>query len=153
DVYQEFRLTPVMHTLEDLAKVRVPYHLKIDTGMGRLGTRASAEEIALALKASASEIEGLMTHFASSANYESPQTDEQVAAFQRIRMGLKMAGIIPKYIHAASTIPVAYKRKPAWGNLVRPGHAIYGYVSPARGKAPKSALKVKPALTWKVTVL
>src|SRR5262249_36310633 len=104
-------------------------------------------------KASASEIEGLMTHFASSANYESPQTDEQVAAFQRIRMGLKMAGIIPKYIHAARTIPVAYKRKPAWGNLVRPGHAIYGYVSPARGKAPKSALKVKPALTWKVTVL
>jgi alanine racemase len=35
---------------------------------------------------------------------------------------------------------------------VRPGHAIYGYVSPARG-APRSALNVAPALTWKVTVL
>src|SRR5262249_51243744 len=39
-----------------------------------------------------------------------------------------------------------------WGNLVRPGHAIYGYVSPARGAPPK-ALHVSPALTWKVTVL
>jgi alanine racemase len=61
---------------------------------------------------------------------------------------------MPRYAHLSSTIAVAYKRTQAWGNLVRPGHSIYGYVSPARGaEAPKSALKVAPALTWKVTVL
>ena len=37
-----FHLTPVIHSLEDLAAARVPYHLKIDSGMGRLGTRAAA---------------------------------------------------------------------------------------------------------------
>ena len=54
----------------------------------------------------------------------------------------------------SSTIPVAYRRQEAWGNLVRPGHAIYGYVSPARGEgAPENALGVLPALTWKASVL
>jgi len=37
--------------------------------------------------------------------------------------------------------------------MVRPGHAIYGYVSPARGHAPAWALQVKPALSWHATVL
>jgi alanine racemase len=37
--------------------------------------------------------------------------------------------------------------------MVRPGHAIYGYVSPARGSAPKPQLDVRPALNWKATVL
>ena len=42
---ETYRLTPVVHALEDLGAVRVPYHLKIDTGMGRLGTRAAPGEI------------------------------------------------------------------------------------------------------------
>ena len=37
--------------------------------------------------------------------------------------------------------------------MVRPGHAIYGYVSAARGHAPARALAVKPALTWRASVL
>jgi alanine racemase len=56
-------------------------------------------------------------------------------------------------LHLSSTIPIAYHRKRAWRGMVRPGHAIYGYVSPARGHAPAQALDVKPALTWRATVL
>jgi alanine racemase len=93
-----------------------------------------------------------MTHFASSGNYESPQTEEQLARFEAVIEGLRHAGIVSRYIHASSSIPVAYGRRQVWGNMVRPGHAIYGYVSPARG-GPKPALRVAPALTWKVTVL
>jgi alanine racemase len=37
--------------------------------------------------------------------------------------------------------------------LVRPGHAIYGYVSPARGDAPASTLHVEPALSWKARIV
>jgi alanine racemase len=37
--------------------------------------------------------------------------------------------------------------------MTRPGHAIYGYVSPARGKAPSSQLRVKPALSWKTRII
>src|SRR3954453_19896735 len=73
-------LTPVIHSLEDLAEldrlaqkkgVRSPYHLKVDTGMGRLGVAPDAGQIASAIgNAKHAEFEGLMTHFASAANYE-----------------------------------------------------------------------------------
>jgi alanine racemase len=150
---EEFRLTPVIHSLEDLATARVPYHLKIDSGMGRLGTRAKPEEIAQAVLAAPAKLEGVMTHFASSGNYESRQTEDQLVHFESVLGGLREAGLEPHYVHASGTIPVAYGRKTAWWNLVRPGHAIYGYVSPARGSAPKRQLSVRPALTWKATVL
>jgi alanine racemase len=145
-------LTPVIHSLEDLAAVRVPYHLKIDSGMNRLGTSAAPDEIARQVAAAPAQIEGLMTHFASSGNYESPQTDEQLTRFEQVIEGLRQAGITCRYVHSSSSIPVAYARRRAWGNMVRPGHAVYGYVSPARS-GPKAALRVAPALTWKVTVL
>src|SRR5579863_6399629 len=127
----ESQLTPVVHTLEDIATVRAPYHLKIDTGMGRLGTRATPQEIAQAVAAGPARLEGMMTHFASSGNYESLQTELQIAHFDRVLTALRAAGLAPRYVHASSTIPVAYRRTAGWGNLVRPGHAIYGYVSPA----------------------
>ena len=150
---ETFRLTPVVHSLEDLAQVRVPYHLKIDSGMGRLGTRAEPQEILRAVSAAAAPLEGLMTHFASSANYESSQTDEQIACFETVLAAFRATGALPDYVHLSSTIPVAYGRAEAWGNLVRPGHAIYGYVSPGRGPVPPALLHVKPALTWKATIL
>ena len=144
--FKEFELTPVIHSLADAKGAEVPYHLKIDSGMGRLGVRETPEEIAKAV--APTPLEGLMTHFASSANYQSAQTEEQIARFESV---LKTVGR-PKYVHLSSTIPVAYQRTEAWGNLVRPGHAIYGYVSPSRG-GPEMWLRVKPALTWKATVL
>jgi alanine racemase len=145
-------LTPVIHSLADLSSVRVPYHLKIDTGMNRLGTRAAPDEIARVAAAAPAPLEGLMTHLASSGNYESRQTEEQLQRFEAVIEGLRRAGITPRYVHCSATTPIAYRRREAWRNLVRPGHAIYGYVSPARG-APPRALHVAPALTWKVTVL
>jgi alanine racemase len=145
-------LTPVIHSLADLAAVDVPYHLKIDTGMGRLGTRAAPEEVARAVTACRQPLEGVMTHFASSANFDSRQTDEQIARFEAVLAALRAAGHEPRWVHASSTNSVAYPRREAWGNLVRPGHAIYGYVSAARGGG-KPALDVHPALSWKATVL
>ncbi|HLH41201.1 MAG TPA: alanine racemase [Bryobacteraceae bacterium] len=150
---ETFSLTPVVHSLEDLAAVRVPYHLKIDSGMGRLGTRAEPAEILRAVLAAPAPLEGLMTHFASSANYESRQTEEQIARFAAVLAAFRARGVAPAYVHLSSTIPVAYRRTEAWGNLVRPGHAIYGYVSPGRGPAPPPALEVRPALSWKAAVL
>jgi alanine racemase len=149
---EEFGLTPVVHSLEDLQQVEVPYHLKIDSGMGRLGTRAAAEDIAKAVSANPATLEGVMTHFASSANFDSRQTEEQIEHFEHVLAALKASGHAPRYVHASSTNSIAYQRKGAWGNLVRPGHAIYGYVSAAKG-APKAQLEVQPALSWKATVL
>lgn len=156
-------LTPVIHSLEDLAEFdqlaaarnrRYRYHLKLDTGMGRLGVRAGADAVGEAiLRARHAELEGLMTHFASAGDYQTSQTDRQLALFDEIAEGLRRAGIHPALLHLSSTIPVAYGREQAWRGMIRPGHAIYGYVSPARGAAPSQILQVKPALTWRATVL
>jgi len=159
-----YNLTPVIHSLEDLQELdrlagcreqRCRYHLKIDTGMGRLGVPASgAARISEAIIAAKNvDIEGLMTHFASAANYQTSQTEEQLLLFDRVAQTLKSAGIDPLLTHLSSTIPVAYGRQRAWRGMVRPGHAIYGYGSPARGHPPGTVLKVRPALTWRATVL
>jgi alanine racemase len=94
-----------------------------------------------------------MTHFASPADYGSAQAEEQTAYFAAIIGQLRAAGFAPPHVHMSSTNALAYKRNPAWLTMVRPGHALYGYVSPARGDAPKPALDVKPILTWKAKIL
>lgn len=148
DAWQVHRLTPVIHSLEEIAQLPtgVAYHLKIDSGMGRLGVRARPEEIVRAAKGTA--IEGLMTHFASSADYTSPQTDEQISTFADIAQWLQV-----DYVHQSSTNPIHFGRRAAWGNLVRPGLALYGYLSQGRGPVPHRHLNVRPALTWKTRIL
>src|SRR5262249_27520523 len=125
------------------------------SGMGRLGTRASTSEILNAIRdAVHAKLEGLMTHLASAANYATSQTDEQIRAFTATCSELARAGVNPPFLHLASSTPVASGRSDAWQKMVRPGHAIYGYVSPiAKGTAPRRLLEVRPALTWKAAVL
>jgi alanine racemase len=160
----DYNLTPVIHSLGDIREwdrlserrgMVSPYHLKIDSGMGRLGTRASASEILDAIGAAKhGNLEGLMTHFASAANYASTQTEEQMRLFGDLCSELARGGVNPPFLHLASSTPVAYGRRDAWQRMVRPGHAIYGYVSPvAKGTAPPRLLDVRPALTWKAAVL
>lgn len=160
----EHRLTPVLHALDDikelddLARVRnerVRFHLKIDTGMCRLGTRSPADEICSILQSCPHvELEGMMTHFASVSDFTTEQTGEQELCFHSLRGDLERSGVKPRYVHMSSTGGIAYRGRSAWGNMVRPGHAIYGYVSPSRGSAaPACALTVRPALSWKAAVL
>jgi alanine racemase len=163
EVMLAYGLTPVIHSLEDVKELdrmaaargqKCRYHLKIDSGMGRLGVRTDATEIGESILAAKNiELEGLMTHFASAGNYQTSQTEEQSTVFDRLVDGLANAGVHPALVHLSSTIPVAYGRQAAWRNMIRPGHAIYGYVSPARGHAPAKILHVKPALAWRATVL
>jgi alanine racemase len=159
----DYDLTPCIHSLPQLADYHrmaaalgrpLRYHLAVDTGMSRLGVRESpAALVEGVLAATGVRLEGLMTHFASSGNYASSQTGDQIRAFLAVREAFTNAGIDPKFIHLSSSIPVAYGRREAWGNMVRPGHAIYGYVSPVRGGAPAPVVDVKPAMNWKARIL
>jgi len=163
DALADSSLTPAVQALDELAALdhtarrtgrTIGYHLKIDSGMNRLGTQATADEITTALRsATHARLDGLMTHFASPADYTSSQTDQQTAYFSAMVERLRGAGFAPPHIHISSTNALAYKRNPGWLTMVRPGHALYGYVSPARGDAPKPALDVKPVLTWKAKIL
>ncbi len=159
----EYDLTPAVHSLEQLSRLDrlarssakpIGYHLKIDSGMGRLGTRASAAEILAALaEARYAHLEGLMTHFASAADYTSSQTADQLAYFHAVCARLREAGVNAARLHTSSTNAIGYGRSEGWHTMVRAGHALYGYVSPARGEAPRQLLDVKPALTWKAKLL
>lgn len=159
----EYGLTPVLHSLDQIRQAHelamgasrsVSYHLKIDSGMGRLGTRAGAAAILDALtQTPRARLEGLMTHFASAADYASNQTADQLAYFQALCARLRGAGVNAAKLHACSTNAIGYGRMEGWNNMVRAGHALYGYVSPARGEAPPQLLNVQPALTWKAKLL
>jgi alanine racemase len=166
EAIREFQLTPVVHSLDDLRRFdgggQLDVHLKIDTGMNRLGTYGAAgatrkdhaAEIARSILALQNvRVEGLLSHFASAADFTSAQTDEQIRDFNAIRQELAGFGVRPALMHFASTNAIAYPRRDAWLSLVRPGHAIYGYVSPARGDAPAAVLVVKPALSWRTRII
>ena len=141
----EYHLTPAVHSLDQIREAdavarssgaRLSYHLKIDSGMGRLGTRAAASEILAVL-----------------ADYTSAQTDEQLACFHGITEALRGAGVKLALVHASSSNPIGYGRREGWYNMVRAGLSLYGYVSRARGEAPRQRLDVKPALTWKARLV
>jgi alanine racemase len=159
----EYDLTPAIHSLEQVrvldrlaraSRRPIRYHLKIDSGMGRLGTRASAAEILTTLaETPQARLEGLMTHFASAADYSSPQTGEQLDYFHSVTNALVCAGHHPAWIHTSSSNAIGFGRRAGWHNMVRAGHALYGYVSPARGEAPPQLLDVQPALSWKAKLL
>lgn len=159
----EYDLTPVAHSLDQVRELDqlarasgkpLRFHLKLDSGMGRLGTRAAASEVAAALAGVRHAcVEGLMTHFASAADYTTGQTEQQLAYFHAMAADLKTAGIDAPCLHTSSTNAIGYGRTEGWHNMVRAGHALYGYVSPARGDAPPQRLDVHPALTWKAKIL
>ena len=163
DALVEFDLTPAIHSLAQIRDIdrlasssgkAIQYHLKVDSGMGRLGTRASAAEILATLADTPhARLDGLMTHFASAADYTSAQTATQLEYFHGICRALAAAGVAVPHLHTSSTNAIGYGRTEGWHSLVRAGHALYGYVSPARGDAPPRLLDVKPALTWKAKLL
>jgi alanine racemase len=163
DAIIEYNLTPVVHSLDQVRDLSVmaakagrtlAYHLKIDSGLSRLGTRASCAEIIDALQSAPNTtLQGLMTHLASAEDFTSPQTDEQIRTFFELCDRLRSTAANPSFIHLSSTNAIAYGRREAWHNLVRPGLSLYGYVSPALGTPPECLLPVEPALMWKAAVL
>jgi alanine racemase len=138
---------------------RLPVHLKVDTGMGRLGVDPEdLYEVCAALKASPHLIlEGLSTHMASSEVLDAPSVDEQLRKFEQVRNLLRNEGFDPPLIHAANTGAVISRRE-SWNDMVRPGIALYGYYLPFERagrevSGAKLRLAVKPVLTWKTRIL
>jgi alanine racemase len=159
----ELGLTPVAHSTADIRRLeeaavaagrRTNFHIKFDTGMGRLGTLETPAEVASVLQSlRMTTCDGLLTHFASASDFSTPQTDRQIDRFDEICREMAALGIAPRYLHLSSTNAIAYARPHAWRTIVRPGHAIYGYISQAKGLAPANALRVSPALAWKVKIV
>jgi alanine racemase len=141
------------------AGLRHAVHLKVDTGMGRLGV--SLDELPAVLKTlSASPhivLEGLSTHLASSEIMDAPSVAEQERKFEQAQLLVKAAGFDPALVHMANTSALISRRE-TWSNMVRPGIALYGYYLPFQRAGREVSggtlrLAVKPVLTWKTRIL
>ncbi len=162
------RLTPtvwepwhveLLNTAAASGATRQPVHLKVDTGMGRLGV--SLEELPVVLKALNAAphlvLEGLSTHLASSEIMDAPSVAEQERRFEEAQRMLRAAGFTPGLIHMANTSALISRRE-TWNNMVRPGIALYGYYLPFQRASREVSggtlrLGVKPVLTWKTRIL
>lgn len=155
------RLTPVVYTptgIEALAKAVVhgggpsgfPVHLKVDTGMHRVGcavTDAPALVDAIAARPELA-LEGICTHLAVADEPEHPYTTEQVERFEQLLAELDARGTRPPLVHAANSAGLL-AHPDAHYDLVRVGIALYG-VPPAEALA--SAAELHPVLSLRARV-
>ena len=153
-------LTPVVHSLrfvDALAKAAAdagidaqPVHLKVDTGMHRIGCSPSeALDLAPVIKKHRElHLQGLLTHFAVADEPDNPYTARQVAVFEAVRKELARMGIRPPLVHAANSAGVLTAPQ-AHYDLVRCGISIYG-IAPAAELEGRLALR--PALSLKARV-
>jgi alanine racemase len=113
------------------AEIRLPIHLKIDTGMGRMGC-SPPEALALAkfiTDCAALEYVGTATHLAVADSADSQAiayTMGQIACFNTVLDGIRAAGLNPGIVHAANSGAVILHPE-AWFDMVRPGILVYGY--------------------------
>jgi alanine racemase len=135
---------------EEPGDPRIKVHIKIDTGMGRIGIWH--EEALKFVKEVANEkcinLEGIYTHF-SSAGRDEFFTNYQIESFERLLAAIEKSWIKISLKHAANSIAtVDFKR--SYLNLVRPGLIIYGMYP--KHTFPK-LIKLKPAMSLKTKIV
>lgn len=129
---------------------RVLVHLKVDTGMNRIGV-APADALAMATEITGHpelELEGVFTHCAVADELDNPFTGVQFDRFEQVLADLAAAGIEPRLTHAANSA-TAIEHPRGRYDLVRCGIAVYG-IPPAPGLA--APLDLEPALTLRAEV-
>ena len=143
----------------DQAQRPFPVHVKVDTGMARLGVPDYFMGLFLRrLKAAKDvEVEGLFSHLASAEVIDAPDVEAQTKLFAEFEEFARQNGFHPKYIHIANSAAVA-SRSTLWRDLVRPGLSLYGYYLPFTSSDDGSlrtehALPVEPVLSWKARVI
>jgi alanine racemase len=133
----QHKLTPAVYRLDMIealdraARERgaiADVHLKIDTGMGRLGVRFDGfSDFAVALKKFENvRVDGLMTHFAAADEPRcGPLTTEQIQRYDNALAAFREHGFQPSYRHLANSAGI-FGQPSSWGNMVRPGGVLYG---------------------------
>lgn len=126
-------------------------HLKVDTGMGRLGA-LPAEAVGVLRTLSnlpSLRVEGLYTHFAGSDLANRSATEQQLATFNEVLAACKAAGLRPPVVHASNSAAI-FSLPAAHFDVVRAGIALYGLNPSEAVPCPPT---LRPALTWKSQVV
>ena len=127
-------------------------HLKIDTGMGRIGCQPSAA-LDLARLASADfrnslRLAGVCTHLPRSEESDKSYTKRQIAEFAQIVGDMRKAGIKPGLVHAANSGGICLHSGSHF-DMVRPGIMAYGYPP---GEAGFEQIDLKPVMELRSTI-
>ncbi len=160
DGFVKHKLTPAVHdptTLKLLEETlrsngaQLPVHLKIDSGMGRLGfLPAQIDSWLPQLKnLKAVKIDGVFSHFSHAESVEGQYTLKQLQVFKVIIERLQSAGIAPRLIHLANSAATVTLPEARF-HMVRPGLILYGVYPSA---AMEQQIFLKPVLSWKTRVL
>jgi alanine racemase len=164
------KLTPAVHRCEQLPLLeraaarrgrKISFHLKIDTGMNRLGISTSdidcfARQFA---KCKQLQLTGVFTHFASSESFAKTfageQTPHQEENFFAAVDRLRTLGIDPGLIHLANSGGIVC-RPESWADMVRPGAILYGYhpgYEPVERRPEiEACLPLKPVMSLRAAI-
>ncbi len=153
-------LTPVVHELDGMQRLdaavqnrgkTLDVHVKIDTGMGRIGFLADEMDGWLdeLKKLKALRLQGIFSHFSTAENVAGDYTRAQLVTFSNLVQRLRAEGIAPPLVHLANsaatiTLPAAYF------DMVRPGIMLYGIYPSA---AMANQIELKPVLSWRTRIV
>lgn len=125
-------------------------HMKIDTGMGRLGFLPSdAVSASLRLQENGIFVDGIFTHLATADEIDTAYALSQLQRFAEVRAALSEAGLRPRWYHVGNTAGIK-QSFPDECNMARSGIGIYGY-SPSPALAENAP--VVPAMSWRAHVV
>jgi alanine racemase len=152
----QHKLTPVLFRIDQLealnraakeAGIVADVHIKIDTGMGRLGVRFDQlSEFIDQLRFENVNIDGLLTHFAAADDPTcEPLTENQITRFNRAVELLRTRGHRPTHLHVANSAGI-FSHPEAWGNMVRPGGVLYGLWRDVLGPM-EEGVKLQPVMS------
>jgi alanine racemase len=136
----------------------VPVHLKVNTGMNRLGADLNDLPHILETIVSAShlKLEAMFSHFASGEVADIPANDNQLQQFEHALEVAAKRDLRPPLRHMANSAAIVTQPRSRF-NLVRPGISLYGYYLPftsiITGRTdPSLELPVQPVLSWKTRI-
>jgi alanine racemase len=168
------QLTPTVSRVDDLRHIeraaksirgkssakssRVRFHLKINTGMNRLGI--SPDEIDAFCLALADcphiQLEGTYTHFASAEDFTAEQTTVQEQLFRDCLDRMRALGVSPGIVHMANSGAIC-ARPSTWGDMVRPGAILYGYHQsfdpPQKKQEVMCSMPLEPCLSLRARII
>jgi alanine racemase len=131
----------------------VPVHLKVDTGMHRVGAQPEVlvELARRVVSHPALRLEGVFTHLAVADQPGDSFTGEQLARFERAVANLAAEGIRPAMLHAANSAGALCHPRSRY-QMVRPGMAVYGHAPAAALHDDPLVAPLRPALSFKARV-
>jgi len=155
-IWSTEQLQALQRAAERRPKRPVPVHVKVDTGMSRLGLPMAELPGFLEQLKNAEDIvvEGVFSHLASSENLDAEDAQWQIMCFDDVLKTFAEHGMTPKFVHLANSAAVV-GRHDTWHSMIRPGLLLYGGCLPLEGKAAAEQCipSLTPVLSWKTRVI